>query len=479
MIGIIRNIICLSLVGLIYLFTKGTVRQKFNSVTRAIFIVLCACLVFIALSISSFFIPSQSIELIALNDKNPDSKESTIYIKSINAGTLGNNGNPIKGCWVKDNDWYKWFTQSDLRYEEGETDSIIFESKDAFGGSITFLGNEWKGLVKVKTGTIERIVDTYSATGDIDIVVPLSFSLQQVLTAIFIPVGAFLGIYIVLAFVAYAFVLSGRKYVLFWIHSHESNGIVQRFVKYKFLFEELVKRDFKKKYKRTVLGMAWSILSPLLTLLVMRLVFTNFFGQNVMHYTTYLFCGNLIYSYFNESTTQGMTSLMSNAGIFTKVNVPKYMFLLSKNVQTLINFGLTLCVFFIFCALDRITFTWKFVLLLYPIATLVLFNIGIGMILSALYVFFRDIQYLWQIFTLLLMYMSAIFYYIDSYSLTVRYLFFLNPVYLHIRYFRKIVIDSVIPSPEFHLLMLIDVAVVLLFGRWMYKKYNTEFLYYV
>lgn len=255
--------------------------------------------------------------------------------------------------------------------------------------------------------------------------------------------------------------------------------MVQKIMRYQFLFEELVKRDFKKKYKRTILGMAWSVLSPLLMLLVMRLVFTQFFGRGMEHYTTYLFCGNLLFSYFNEASGQGMTSLMGNAGIFTKVNVPKYLFLLSKNVQTLINFGLTLCVFFVFCILDDITFTWKFILLLYPIACLILFNIGVGLILSALFVFFRDIQYLWSVFTQLLMYMSAIFYTIDSYSPMVQNLFLLNPLYLFIRYFRKIVIEATIPSIWFHLLMLADVVIVLGIGCWMYKKYNTRFLYYV
>lgn len=255
--------------------------------------------------------------------------------------------------------------------------------------------------------------------------------------------------------------------------------MIQKLSRHRFLFEELVKRDFKKKYKRTVLGMAWSVLSPLLTLLVMKLVFTQFFGRTTPHYTTYLFCGNLIFSCFNESTSQGMTSLMSNAGIFTKVNVPKYLFLLSKNVQTLINFGLTLCVFFLFCILDNITFTWKFILLLYPIACLVLFNIGVGLILSALFVFFRDIQYLWSVFTMLLMYMSAIFYTIDNYSYNVQCMFLLNPVYLFIRYFRKIVIEATIPTVWFHLLMAADVIIVVGIGCWMYKKYNTKFLYYV
>ena len=255
--------------------------------------------------------------------------------------------------------------------------------------------------------------------------------------------------------------------------------MVRKVKKYQFLFEELVKRDFKKKYKRTVLGMTWSVLSPLLNLLVMRLVFTQFFGRTTAHYTIYLFCGNLVFSYFNESTSQGMASLMGNAGIFTKVNVPKYLFLFSKNVQTLINFGLTLSVFFVFCVLDGITFTWKLVCLLYPILCLVLFNVGVGLILSALFVFFRDIQYLWSIFTMLLMYMSAIFYTIDSYEPMVQNLFLVNPVYLFIRYFRKIVIEATIPTAWFHLLMLTDVVIVLSIGCWMYKKYNTKFLYYV
>lgn len=249
--------------------------------------------------------------------------------------------------------------------------------------------------------------------------------------------------------------------------------------KYRFLFEELVKRDFKKKYKRTVLGMLWSVLAPLLQLLVMKIVFTQFFGRNMEHYTTYLFCGTLVFAYFNESTSQGMSSLMSNSSIFTKVNVPKYLFLFSKNIQTLINFGLTLLVFFFLCILDGVTFTWLFLLLVYPICCLVLFNIGVGLILSALFVFFRDIQYLWTIFTQLLMYMSAIFYTIDQYSETVQYLFLLNPIYLFIRYFRKIVIDSTVPSVGFHLLMMLYTVAALGIGCLIYKKNNTKFLYYV
>ncbi|HPY83897.1 MAG TPA: ABC transporter permease, partial [Ruminococcus flavefaciens] len=145
--------------------------------------------------------------------------------------------------------------------------------------------------------------------------------------------------------------------------------------KHKFLFEELVKRDFKKKYKRTVLGMLWSLISPLMQLLVMSVVFTHFFGQHKPHYTIYLFAGNLTYSFFKDSTNGGMNSLMQNAGIITKINLPKYMFLLSKNVASLINFGLTLIIFLVFAAVDGVVFHFRFLMLLYPIVCLIIFNI--------------------------------------------------------------------------------------------------------
>ena len=254
---------------------------------------------------------------------------------------------------------------------------------------------------------------------------------------------------------------------------------LQRLKENKFAFEELVLRDFKQKYKRTVLGMFWSILSPLMTLLVMRLVFTNFFGKSMEHYTTYLFAGNLMFNYFREQTNGGMHSLMANAHIFTKINVPKYLFILSKSVSAIINFGITLLVFFIFVAIDGVPFHWTIFAIIYPIVMITLFNIGVGMILSALFVFFRDIAYLYDIFTLLLMYMSAIFYNVDAFPAWIQRLFLLNPVYVAIKYVRVIVIDGNLPSPAYHLLLLLYAALAVGIGALIYKKYNTKFLYYV
>ena len=245
-----------------------------------------------------------------------------------------------------------------------------------------------------------------------------------------------------------------------------------------FLFSELVKRDFKQKYKRTVLGMAWSVLSPLLTLLVMRLVFTEFFGRNTPYYTTYLFSGNIVMSYYREATKGGMSSLTGNARIISKINIPKYLFLCSKNISALVNFGLTLIVYFLFCVIDGIQFGPRMIALIYPIVCLTILNVGAGLVLSAMYVFFRDTQYLYDVFLTLLTYLSAIFYQVDRFAPQVQKLFLCNPVYCIIKYFRVVVIDGNIPSLSFHLLIAVYAIAFLTIGIIVYKKNDHKFVYY-
>ena len=245
------------------------------------------------------------------------------------------------------------------------------------------------------------------------------------------------------------------------------------------MFEELVKRDFKQRYKRSILGMAWSILSPLLTLLVMRLIFSHILGKKIPHYTIYLFSGNIVMSYFKESTKQGMRSLVSNAKIFTKINVPKYLFLLSKNVSALVNFGLTLVVYFIFCSMDHLYPTPRMLLVFFPVLCLLVMNIGIGGILSAMYVFFEDTSYLYDVLLTLLTYMSAIFYSVDSLPQKMQQYFLFNPVYVYIKYIRLIVIDGIIPSVAYHGLCVFYALFFFAAGMMFYKKFNHTFLYYL
>ena len=264
--------------------------------------------------------------------------------------------------------------------------------------------------------------------------------------------------------------------------------LLETFRRHRFLFSELVKRDFKKKYKRTYLGMLWSLLSPLLTLFVMNFVFSHFFGRSNEYYdyTIYLFCGIIVWSFFSDATNGGMTSLLGNAAIFSKINVPKYLFLFSKNVSSLINFGLTFVVFIVFCLFRQVPVTPLFFGLIIPILCLIVFNLGIGMILSALYLFFRDIQYLWSVFLTLLMYLTAIFY--DPHQLggigEYAWVFNLNPVYVYVSYFRYLVLGSNGAPPSFPpfwvtLLAVGYAAAAFLIGALIYKRKNHKFLYYI
>ena len=246
-----------------------------------------------------------------------------------------------------------------------------------------------------------------------------------------------------------------------------------------FLFQQLVHRDFTKKYKRTVLGVAWSVLSPLLTLLVMNLIFGTLLGSDIEHYTIYLFSGQLVFSFFNESTNEGMTSLLNNAEIFTKVNVPKYMFLFSKNVSSLINFGITLCIYFLFVLINGIPITWKFLLLLYPIACLVVFNVGVGLILSTMYVFVRDIMHIWEVFCTLLVYGSAIFYDPRQMESWMQYVINLNPIYWYITSVRSCVMWGEGLTANMLLIPFLCAALSLGLGIFVFKKYQDKFVLYM
>lgn len=211
----------------------------------------------------------------------------------------------------------------------------------------------------------------------------------------------------------------------------------------------------------------------------MAIIFGNFFGRNIEHYIIYLFSGQVIFNYFTEATTEGMQALVSNSSIFTKINVPKYLFLFSKNVSALINFGIIIIIYFGFVAIEGISFTWQFLLLIYPVICLIIMNLGIGLILSALYIFFKDIQYLYRLFTQIVMYGSAIFYSIDILPQNLQAVFYCNPIFVCITYFRSIVLYNTVPDLRMHLLLAGYTLALFAIGCWIYKKNNYKFLYYV
>ena len=239
----------------------------------------------------------------------------------------------------------------------------------------------------------------------------------------------------------------------------------QKVKQYRFLFEELTKRDFKKKYKRTLLGVLWSIISPFLTFLVQYFVFGYIFHRLDSGFVIYLLTGTLMFNFFTNATTNGMFSMYSNGAILSKVKVPKSLFVLSSNSAATFNFLLTLIVYFAFMIFCKIL-------------CLIIFNIGMSYILSALFVFFRDMQYLYQIFTMLLMYMSAIFYEVKHFPEELRFIFNVNPVYHYISYMRQLVMQASVPSLTEHIICLSFALGMLGIGYFIHSKTEQKFVYY-
>lgn len=249
--------------------------------------------------------------------------------------------------------------------------------------------------------------------------------------------------------------------------------------KNKFLFEELVKRDFKKKYKRTVLGFLWSILSPLMMLSVMSFVFSQFFGRSIEYYVVYILAGQIVFAYFSESTNTGMVALLGNASIFSKINIPKYLFVLSRNISALINFVLTIFIFFAFVFWYGIKPSLTMLFIFYPIICLVIFNYGVGLVLSVLYIFFRDMQYLYSLILQVVMYGSAIFYNIDILSKNLQTVFYFNPLFIFITFVRESVIYGKTPNVLLWILCLVYAVGAFLLGFYLYRRYNYKFIYYI
>lgn len=422
--------------------------------------------------------PMEYVKITATTKKNDLSANNDICIMGYNVDNEWHNlSYPTEGRWA----WYPgtegasyyyagWFPSSPELQPDDATDYIIIAIEPGKERSVTFLRNPWYGIVAVEMYGNTQEIDTYGSGIVVEVTgaflpdTPPEFYAEAHMHQLPVSIAVSLILDIVLTALVAFFASSDRT---------------EKISRHKFLFEELVKRDFTLKYKRTVLGIVWSILSPLATLLIMWLVFKDILGSNIDHFAIYMFTGQVVFSFFSDATMQGMTSLLDNAGIFTKVNVPKYMFLFSKNISSLINFGLTLLVLFVFILIDGMLITPAYLMLIYPIVCLIIFNIGLGLILSALFVFFRDTQHLWGVFTQLIMWVSAIFYSTDKFDSSLQIAFLINPLYSFITYFRSIILEGSVPSIMTHLIILGYTIVVFLIGCLIYKKKNHEFLYYI
>ena len=266
------------------------------------------------------------------------------------------------------------------------------------------------------------------------------------------------------------------------------SNIFLNFKRYSFLMSQIISRDFKVKYKRSVLGVVWSLLYPILMMTVMAIVFSQMFKFKVegINYLVYLMTGIIMFNYFNEASTNAMTSVVDNFGLINKVYIPKYIFPVAKCLFIGINFLLTLIPWFgiillSYLGLGQYTchFNWGYLILPYIFLCFFLFTVGIGLFLSCVSVFLRDVFYIYGIIVTIWNYLTPVFYSIEILPVKLQFIMQFNPLYQFLTATREIVLYERVPSlMTLGILTLLGI-VSLLFGAIVFKKNQDKFIYYV
>lgn len=217
---------------------------------------------------------------------------------------------------------------------------------------------------------------------------------------------------------------------------------------YAFVIKELTAREIKRKYARSSLGIIWSVLNPLLMMIVMSLIFSTMFRRSIANFPIYYLTGVVFWDLFSGATNSAMTALVDNKTLLIKAKLPKHTFILSRIYTSLINLGYTCIAYLLMLVVFRIKPSWSMLLLSVDVIFALIFSMGIGYMLAVLYVFFADIKYLYSVVLRILMYLSAIFYPITSLPEAMQNFISRNPVYLIIYFARTCVMDGKVPEAD-------------------------------
>lgn len=258
-------------------------------------------------------------------------------------------------------------------------------------------------------------------------------------------------------------------------------NILANFKKYSFLLQQLISRDFKVKYKRSVLGVIWSLLYPLLTMAVMAIVFSNVFKFSTpgVNYLVYLMSGLVMFNYFSEASNLAMSSVVANFSLLNKIYIPKYIFPLSKCLFVGINFLLTLIPLYLIIFVTGTGINIYHLLLPFAFLCLFMFTLGMGLILATISVFLRDMFYIYGILIMTWTYLTPIMYDITLISAKLQPFLKLNPLYHYINFAREIILYNRMPQPFTWAVCLISSVLVLILGMIVFKKNQDKFIYYV
>lgn len=249
--------------------------------------------------------------------------------------------------------------------------------------------------------------------------------------------------------------------------------------RFKWLLEQLVVRDLKVKYKRSYLGLLWSLLNPLLMMIVMSIVFSRIFRYNIENFPIYLLCGQVLFTFFSESTSSAMSSIIQGAGLIKKVYFPKYIFPLSRVLSCLVNLMFSLVAVLIMIIFSGVRLSFTMLLFPVPIIYLFIFCLGCGLIMSVAATFFRDMLHLYAVALQALMYFTPLFYPIEALPENVQFFIKFNPMFHYIRYFRNIILYDTVPSLRENMMCIVISLVALLLGLAVFKRFQKNFLLYI
>lgn len=247
--------------------------------------------------------------------------------------------------------------------------------------------------------------------------------------------------------------------------------------KYNFMLLQLINRDFKLRYRGSVLGILWSVLNPLLNMVVLSIVFSQVF-KTVDNYKMYLLSGLVIFNFFGEATNLAISAVVSNYGLLTKVYFPKFILPLSKVLSSTINFFISIIVFFILSSFMEVHMWWGYVFIIYLVCCVLLFTCGLSFILSALQVFMRDVQHLYSVVITIWMYSTPILYPIDILPKAFLPIFKANPLYIFIDFFRQITLNASIPNVSSFIYCASWGIGIFVIGAIFFVKSQTNFIYY-
>ena len=229
-------------------------------------------------------------------------------------------------------------------------------------------------------------------------------------------------------------------------------------------------RDIKIKYRRSVLGVLWTLLNPLLMMVVLSVVYSNLFKFDIENFPLYLLSGQVMFNFYSDATTSSMNAILGSASLIKKIYVPKYLFVLSRVCSSVINFLAAFLAMILVMLALRVELHYTVFLSFVPVVLLVIFSLGIGLILSAITVKFRDVMHLYSVFVTVIMYLTPVIYPMSILPDWLKIIVKANPLTNYLTMFRDVMLNNMIFSEGDVLIGIAEAIVALVLGLYIFYK---------